>query len=278
MSFGDAPNSMVADKLVEVRLRDGSAPHLLHVEVQAQRDASLAERVFDYNYHIRKQYGSPVTSLVLLADEDPNWRPAAFHDHALGTVIGISYTVAKLRDYAGQEDALLASDNPVAWVVLVHLRTQQTHHDPDRRYAAKWHLTRLLYQHGWRKRRILVLFNVINWMMTLPETYQKRYWRAVLQLERGHKMKLYNQLEQMFIDEGLQKGWQKGLQEGRELGRKDGAVALLERLLVRRFGPLPGTVQRKLARASAEQLQAWGEALLEAQSLKQVFAETPKRT
>jgi hypothetical protein len=45
ISFGDAPDSMVADKLAEVRLRDGSAQWvLIHIEVQAQRDTSLARR------------------------------------------------------------------------------------------------------------------------------------------------------------------------------------------------------------------------------------------
>jgi hypothetical protein len=32
---------------------------------------------------------------------------------------------------------------------------------------------------AWSKKRILVLFDAINWMMTLPEPYQRRYWQAV---------------------------------------------------------------------------------------------------
>ncbi|MYM36834.1 hypothetical protein GTP44_24355 [Duganella sp. FT50W] len=42
---------MVADKLVEVRLLDGGVQWvLIHVEVQAQRDAAMVRRMLDYNY------------------------------------------------------------------------------------------------------------------------------------------------------------------------------------------------------------------------------------
>jgi hypothetical protein len=288
IGFGDAPDGMVADKLVEVCLCDGSVQWvLIHVEVQAQRDASLARRVLDYNYRIFKEYGRPVASLVLLADDDPGWQPHAFHNHVLGTVMGISFSTAKLLDYASQTDALLASHNPFAWVTLAHLRTQQSRRDPDQLYAAKWQLTKLLYQHGWRKRRIIVLFRVINWMMALPAPHQERYWQAVLELEKERNMEWITPLEQSFLDkgwqkglekgleQGLEKGLEKGLEEGLQQGRKEGAAALLERQLTRRFGPLPQAVRSKLAQAGAEQLASWSDALLEARTLQEVFEQNP---
>jgi hypothetical protein len=39
-----------------------------------------------------------------------------------------------------------------------------------------------------------------------------------------------------------------------------------------RFGALSPTVQKRLAKASPEQLARWSEAVLEAQTLKQVFS------
>jgi hypothetical protein len=157
----------------------------------------------------------------------------------------------------------MASHNPFAWVTLAHLRTQQARHDPDQLYAAKWQLTTLLYEHGWSNRRIIVLFKVINWMMTLPAPQQGHYWRGVFQLRKEHKMELnmrrplewVTPLEEMFM----------------EKGRQEGAAALLQRQLARRFGPLSQTNRKKLAKASLEQLEAWSDALPEAQSLKQVF-------
>jgi hypothetical protein len=261
--LGDDPDAMVADKLVELSLRDGRVQWVLvHVEIQAQRDTSLARRVLDYNYRIFQQYKQPVASLVLLADDDPDWRPNAFHNQLLGTKMGISFATAKLLDYASRED-LESSQNPFALVTLAHLRTQQAHHDPDRLYAAKWHLTKLLYQHRWSKARIIILFKVINWMMVLPQVQQKRYRQTVFRMKKERKMtnpmKWITPLEEMILDEGL------------ERGRKEGAAAVLERLLTRRFGPLSKTNQRKLAKASVEQLTSWSDAVLDATSLTQVF-------
>jgi len=173
--------------------------------------------------------------------------------------MGISFATAKLLDFANQDDVLLASHNPFALITLAHLRTQQAHHDPDKLSAAKIQVTKLLYRHGWSKQRIIVLFDVINWMMALPERYEQRYWQAIRQLEREHKMKWISPMEQSFIDEGFKKG------------RHQGASSILERQLTERFGPLSQAAQKKLARASEEQLEAWSVAILEAQSLKQVF-------
>jgi hypothetical protein len=189
--------------------------------------------------------------------------------------MGITFATAKLLDYMDRTEELLASENPFAWITLAHLRTQQARHDPDQLYASKWQLTKLMCQHGWRKQRIIVLFKIIDWMMALPEPHQKRYWRAVLQLEKEQKMEWISPLEQSFIDKGWQKGLKAGLkegrEEGREKGRREGAVALLERLLTQRFGPLPKTLRSRLAKASLVQLEAWSDALHEAESLKQVF-------
>lgn len=61
------------------------------------------------------------------------------------------------------------------------------------------------------------------------------------------------------------------MEKGLRQGQRDGAAALLERQLVQRFGPLPQAASRKLAKAGVEQLEAWSDALADAQSLKQVF-------
>lgn len=286
LSFGDKPDTMLADKLVEVAMLDGSKQWLLvHIEIQAQRDSALSRRMFDYNYRIDKEYALPVTSLVLLADNDSRWRPQCFHREAPGTATTFSFATAKLLDYADQTDKLMKSHNPFALVTLAHLRTQQAGRDPDALLAAKWQLTRLLYQHRWSKKRIIIFFKVINWMMALPKPHQDKYWRALRNLEKERKMEWISPQEQSFMDKGWEKGLKKGLkqglekgletgrQDGLEQGRKEGARALLERLLTRRFGPLPKTVHGKLAKASLAQLEAWSDVLPEAESLKQVFAQ-----
>lgn len=57
-------------------------------------------------------------------------------------------------------------------------------------------------------------------------------------------------------------------------GRIEGAAMVLAGQLTQRFGPLSQTTQRKLAKANLEQLNIWSKAILDAQSLKQVFSAT----
>jgi len=59
--------------------------------------------------------------------------------------------------------------------------------------------------------------------------------------------------------------------EGREEGRVQGEAALLLRQLERKFRPLPESARQRVATADAETLLAWGERLLDANSLDEVW-------
>ena len=73
-------------------------------------------------------------------------------------------------------------------------------------------------------------------------------------------------------DEWVQEGIEKGIPMGIEKGIPIGETLLLRRQLTRRFGPVPGWVEAKLAGAEPAQLELWGERLLDAPSLEAVFA------
>ncbi len=62
---------------------------------------------------------------------------------------------------------------------------------------------------------------------------------------------------------GIKKGLQQGLQQGE--------IRVLRRQLTRRFGELPVWVEDRLQEAPLEQLELWGERLLEASRLEEVF-------
>ncbi len=63
----------------------------------------------------------------------------------------------------------------------------------------------------------------------------------------------------------------RGRQEGRAEGRKEGEAALLLRQLKKRFGELPAAVDTRLRSAQPEQLEEWGERLLNVASLNELF-------
>lgn len=69
------------------------------------------------------------------------------------------------------------------------------------------------------------------------------------------------------------KGWtRQWLEEGRQEGRREGEVDFLIRLAERKFGPLEGGVRTRIEAAEPDQLFSWGERLLGAGSLEEVFS------
>ncbi len=64
---------------------------------------------------------------------------------------------------------------------------------------------------------------------------------------------------------------EKVYQQGMTQGLNKGESRLLRRLLEKRFGPLPVTVAEKLEAASVQELDTWGDAVLTATRLEDVF-------
>ena len=64
-------------------------------------------------------------------------------------------------------------------------------------------------------------------------------------------------------------------EKGRVEGRVEGVATTLHRILTRRFGPLPAEFTARLAGASLDQLDAWTQRVLDADSLPELFADAP---
>ena len=64
---------------------------------------------------------------------------------------------------------------------------------------------------------------------------------------------------------------EKGLREGRRQGRKEGEAGFLLRMLQRLHGPLASEIEERVRGAETDQLLEWGERLVTADSLEEVF-------
>jgi flagellar biosynthesis/type III secretory pathway protein FliH len=73
--------------------------------------------------------------------------------------------------------------------------------------------------------------------------------------------------------EGLQEGLRKGLQKGRREGRREGEATLLIRQLELKFGPLDEETRNRVLSADPERLLEWGERILTAPSLPDIFGD-----
>jgi hypothetical protein len=270
----------LADRLVEVSQRKGGEAWVyLHLEVQGQHETAFAERLFTYHYRIYDRFRRPVATLALLTDDHPGWRPKRFHYELFGSRLFLKFPTVKLLDYSSQLEALLLQPNPFALVTAAHWLTRQTRNDMPQRYAAKWRLTRLLYEREWDRQRIIDLFAILDWLMRLPEDLNRQLWRDLETLERNKSMPYVTSVERLGIEKGWQQGLQQGLEQGLQQGRQQGLqqgllqgeAAVLSRLLAKRFGSLPTALQDRLAHATQEQLELWAERILEADTPEAVF-------
>lgn len=76
-----------------------------------------------------------------------------------------------------------------------------------------------------------------------------------------------------FYQQVFAEGRVEGEAKGAAKGRVEGETALLRRQLERKFGPLPAAAQQRLSAADAETLLVWGERLLDARSLDEVWGD-----
>jgi hypothetical protein len=171
-----------ADRLVRVWRKDGDEEWvLIHLEIQGQVDPDFARRMYVYNYRIFDRHDRKVASFAVLADRSKRWRPKEFRSELWGSVAGLKFQTIKLIDL--QPEELEQNGNPIALLVLAHLKTLETKPTQRERTSWKIRIVRDLYQRGLGRDEVLHLFRVIDWLMHLdaPEKlyFEGEYERLV---------------------------------------------------------------------------------------------------
>jgi len=229
------PGKLLADKLYKVWRKNGEERWLfIHVEIQGQVEEGFPRRMFDYNVRVFQLYNRTVVSLALLCDETPAWRPHEFGYGEWNCDVRIVFRTAKLLDWKERTAELETSLNPLAPVVLAHLKALETRRSPASRWAWKLRIVKGLYQRGWSEPDVRELFRMIDWIMALPEAMQEDFREEVHHYEEEKRMRYVTSIERLAQAEGRKEGRQLGRKEGRQLGRKEG------RQLGRKEGMLEG--------------------------------------
>lgn len=222
---------MRVDKLVEVQRKNGAKDVLLiHVEVQAQQDAQLPFRMFRYLCHIVDRFGRMPTSLVILADPNPRWRPKAYEFCGPASSLRFDYATCKLADL--DLEPWIKAGNPVARVVEAHRLAQGTGRNMRARRSGKLGLVRQLLESGMEESDVREVMRLIHWLLALPEE-EVELRKDVKQLEASMQTKRRSTYERIVWEEGLEQGLEQGLERGRHAAARD----LLLDLVSDRFGP-----------------------------------------
>ncbi|KZK74479.1 MAG: hypothetical protein A3K90_08800 [Pelodictyon luteolum] len=104
---------------------------------------------------------------------------------------------------------------------------------------------------------------MLDWLMKMPLWLNSLFFDEIETIEEREKVEYITSIERI--------GIAKGMSQGMAQGRVEGESRLLKRQLERRFGMLPEWAAEKLSRATEQELEAWAEAILTAQTLEGVF-------
>ena len=268
-----------ADKLVKVWLKNGELVWaLIHIEVQASREANFAERIYVYRHRIWEKHKVAVASLVILCDDEQNYRPNKYNKGIWGCELNFTFPIVKLLDFAENWAKLENDSNPFAIVVMAQLKAKEIKDGQKRKYW-KFRLTRMLYERGYEKQDIIDLYCFIDWLLVLPEELEREFARELHEYEKEKTMRYVSSIERIGFEngkqhgmqQGIQQGVQQGVQQGMQQGMQQGELTMLFRLLERKFGKISKKVKQKIEAADSDTLLGWGEKILNASTVDDVF-------
>ena len=246
-----------ADIMACVHLLTGAEEWVLcHIEIQGQDRRGFSKRMYVYNYRGFDFFDRKVASLAVLADDNPSWRPACFSYEVLGTKAGLWFPTAKIMDFKNRWDWMESSPNPFAAVVMAHLKTAETGNDPEHRYRWKLYLIKRPYRMGYGRRDVVLLFEFIDWIMSMPEKLEDGLWNEIQELERENKMEYITSVQR--------------------IGRREGATSFLGRLVSKKFNIDRRKLEPIFAGLTAEQIEELGEFFMEAQTIEEVRERAEK--
>ncbi len=208
-----------ADELIKVHLKNGGVKYIcifIHIEVQGTRVVNFVQRVYIYNYRIFNQHldkGVEVVSLVILTDEDKNYRPDQYHVGRWGFDLRMRFPLVKLIDYRDNEELakkLEESTSPMAMVVKAQLNSYDAKkHDNNKKYDVKRDLIRQCYRRGYEKEQIQTLLKFMNWIIRLPKEFEMRLSDEIARIEEVEKMPYVTTWERIAKEEGQEIGVKK---------------------------------------------------------------------
>ena len=142
------------------------------------------------------------------------------------------------------------------------------------------------FEHPENERALLGLIDLLNDMLDGKPELKRTFaiWiRALLLSQSRHTLALpkvpdlkelkmtlaerFDQWAQKYEQIGIERGIEKGIEQGIEKGE----ALVLQRLLTKRFGTLPGELVVTISTAPAAQIDVWVDPVIDAASLEEVF-------
>ncbi|MCP4216496.1 MAG: hypothetical protein GY765_17730 [bacterium] len=207
----------LADVLVKVHLKGKNKTAciviFIHIEIQGSRETGFEKRVFIYFYRIfdlKIARDAEIISLVILTDEDENYRPDEFVIDRMGFKLKMKVPMVKIIDYQNKTKLikkLEKSKSPMAMVVKAQLKSFEARKGDNKAKAfIKRELVYQLFRSGHKKGVIGTLLKFLDYIFTLPEELEKQLKQEIVILEEDSKMAYVTSWERMAKKGGKKEG------------------------------------------------------------------------
>jgi hypothetical protein len=237
-----------ADVVVKARFRGQESYFIIHVEHQSVFDSDFDYRMFIYFALLHRIFHLPVYPIVLFSHrsprqagdrtykvEFPDWEVLRFNYRA------IRLNHLKWQDYAQQQ-------NPVASALMSKMKMKR-----QERPLVKVECLKQMAKLRLNPAQARMISKFVDNYLRLEGQEMATFQAELDRIEPGQKEAVMEVLTS-WTEEGIERGLERGAQRER---------SLVLRLLNRRVGTLPETIQTQVEALPLEQLEALGEALLD---------------
>ena len=220
------------DELLQVTMKNGKEEYvLIHVEVQGYDDKAFAKRMYQYMYRIYDKYDKKIYPLAIYTHDVESSQPDRYEERFYGMSLVYKFPIYKTIE---QDEAKLeAETNPFATVILAGLYALKAKEDEEKRFKFKQRLSKLLFQKGWKRARIIELFYYIDNIITLKDEEKNRIVMNEFENEMNEEeteMK-FTFDETNYAQVLRRKALAEGKAEGKVEGRAEGVYMVAKNLL-----------------------------------------------
>lgn len=273
-------NRREQDMVWLLRGRTGSAELYLLLEFQSRVDARMNVRIATYrglfcealirSGEIPPGAALPLVLPVVIYNGRGPWRADGAVPRSTAWDGQLGWTSYLLIDVFREPPAETGSGNLVA--LLFGLERSRTPEEIDGYVGS---LARLLP--GAEDQELRRAFTAFLVRSLLPGRFPDAVIPNLQDLEEIRPMLRDTVIEwtHQWLEEGrsrgIEEGRARGLEEGRAQGRRQGEADFFLRLLEKKLGPVDAGLRSRIQSARSEQILAWGERLVDARSLADVF-------
>ncbi len=258
--FADFPGGKLAvpDLVAEAMTRDGDPRLILvHAEIEGEFRKTIDRRTWRYFMHLELKFDVPVISIVVFLTGGEAGVERRVVVEKVGSVEVNRFTYYAFGLSQSLAEAYVDRPQPLA-AALAALMRSKVWDNVERKVRC----LRAIRGAEVDDSRRFVLVRIVDTYAKLRPEEERRF---EAELERARN----KEVQDMVIT------WEDALADsearGLKLGFQQGEAWLLKRQLKRRFGDLPEWVDKRLERASREELETWAERVLDAKRLEDVF-------